>query len=174
MNEVTRHGAEAFADSRLARCRKRGVRSSVEAVHEGDNLLPVGFALPVEILTCKLDTAFVRFGTRVAEEHLVELGDFEQELAEIDLRVVRVEVAHVVEVVHLIHHRILDGLVLVAKRIHGDTRHEVQVLVALVVKEVRAFALHEVDVRLAIERSDNLFVLFQEVSARLCHSLNLH
>ena len=79
-----------------------------------------------------------------------------------------------VEVVHLFHNRILNRLVLVTERIHGDTRHEVQILVALVVVEVRALALHEVDVCLAVERRDNLFVLFEQVSARLCHSLNLH
>ena len=79
-----------------------------------------------------------------------------------------------VEVVHLFHHRILNRLVLVTERVHGDTGHEVQVLSALIVVEVRAFAFYEVDVSLAVERRDTLFVLFEQVSARLCHSLNLH
>ena len=174
MNEVTRHRAEAFPDSRLTCRRKSSECTAVEAVHERHDFLTILFALPVEVLTRELDSAFVGFGTGVAEEGLVELGDFKESLAEFNLRVVRVKVADVVEVVHLFHNRILNSLVLVTERVHGNTRHEVQVLVALVVVEVRANAFHKVDVSLAVERRDNLFVLFQQVSARLCHSLNLH
>ena len=174
MHKVTRHIAEAFPERGLARGRKRGVGTAVETVHERNDLLPVGFALPVEVLTRHLDAAFVRFGARIAEEHLVEPGHFAKGLRKLDLRVVRVKVADMVEMIELFDYRLLDARILVTESVHGDTRHKVKELVALGIEQVRAFALHEFHIGLTVKRRNVFLVLLEEIIQELCHSSILH
>ena len=174
MHKVTRHIAEAFPECGLARSRKRSVRPSVETVHERDNLLPVSFTLPVEVLTRHLDAAFVRFGARIAEEHLVEPGHFAQGFCKFNLRVVREKVADMVKVIELVDYRLLDARILVTESVHGDTRHKIKELIALGIEQVRAFALHEFHIGLTVKRRNVFLVLLEEIIQELCHSSILH
>ena len=128
------------------------------------------FTLAIEILTSELDAAFVRFRSGVAEERLVEARDFQELPAESDLRVVRVKVANVVEMVQLFDDRSLDVCILVTETVHGDARDEVQILVTFVIKQIRAFTLHKIDIDLAVKRSNGRLILFQKISEGLFHN----
>jgi hypothetical protein len=125
---------------RLLRGRRQGAhRAAVEAALEHDELAAGAMT------ASELDGALDRLGAGVAEEYLASKRPLGQPSRKAHRRLGVVEVAHVHEPAGLVLHGPNHGWVAVPHLGDGDSRQEVQVLVALVVPEPRALAADELD-----------------------------
>ncbi len=131
----------------------------VEGAREGDDAGALGVG------THQLEGGVSGLGSAVGKERAAQLsgGDLGDALCQPQGagEVHHVEGA-VDELVHLLLDGILDGLVPVAKGVHGDARHEVQVLLAVDVPHVGTLAVvdHEVG-RLGERRAQVLLVVLE-------------
>ena len=138
-------GSEVVVEGVLAGGGQGGQGPAVEAVHQGDDLVPALAVVVKAVFPGCLDGALVGLGPRIAEEHLAHAGAAAQPLGQLGAGSGVVEVGGVLELVGLLGNRLGPVQVAVAQAVHPDAAGEVQIILALGTIGVEAVALLDDD-----------------------------
>ena len=141
--EAGREGLEPRLFGRLPGGGEGGERAAVEAVVGRDDLELVGPSLVLTEPPHDLESALVRLGAGVPEEHAPPAGQRLQTLGQAHLRLGVIEIRRVDQRAHLLRHGVGDLLTAVPDGADGDASEEVEVLAAVVVEQAHAVAPHE-------------------------------
>src|SRR5690606_30592636 len=128
--------------TRLARCRHRGQRTTMEAVIEGNDFVGA-ITLDLPPFTGQFDGALVGFGAAIGKEHAVETRRFHNALGQIHGRLVIKSGRRVDQLFGLSLNRLDNHGRAMAQAVHRPALHKVQVPLAVVVFKPGTLPAHE-------------------------------
>ena len=129
---------------------KRSHGSAVEGLVKGDNLIPACAVLVKGVLARRLDSRFVRFRARIAEEYLFISRPFTKRLGKFRAGGSVIEVGSVLERFQLLFNRLYPAAVAVSQAVHAYAAAQVDILFALFVLALRAASAHDMQIESAV------------------------